>query len=280
MGVDLVLDVAEDKRKKGAKALAFPPHGRENQGFLFDHVGRLIPASQPSLCLDVSGGGTSVGTPLIFWSIKSDGLFSGNQRFTFDESGDGLLIPAHAPSLAVGIAPQLLAALQNLEISGGAESIESRSSSSSGFGSAAAGGLVRVSSSSNDRGTAGGGLNGGNQRRGVSDSSSKKSGSWLESGGLPDGGLPLELVHRSSSCALRWHFKAPPPRTEPSATATNTTTTTAACHAPPSSRPGLIRKMSSSTARMAAALLLPSVVGPSNNNNNNANRPVASPAER
>jgi len=86
-GLDLVLDVQGARRKRGAVAMTFPPHGEPNQLFTLDGAGRLSPMHAPQLCLDAKGGKLTEGAELIFWSWKGGG--SDNQAFAID--GDGFL---------------------------------------------------------------------------------------------------------------------------------------------------------------------------------------------
>ena len=66
----LVLDVAQNRSRRGGGAIIFKAHGGRNQCFSFDVHGRLFPYHARHLCLDVSGEGLEEGAELIFWNKK------------------------------------------------------------------------------------------------------------------------------------------------------------------------------------------------------------------
>ena len=95
---DFLLDVQGGSKLKGAKAIVYTAHGRDNQKFFFDAYGHLVPAHCTTLCMDVKGSKHKKGTPIIFWQKKDPA--DPNQRFELTE--DGYLCSALGLDLVVG----------------------------------------------------------------------------------------------------------------------------------------------------------------------------------
>jgi len=164
---------------------------------------------KPLLCLDAYGGGTSEGTPLIFWSIKLGG--GSNQQFSLVEEsssvgggggggGGLLLIPAHAPSLAVG-APQLVESVRMRTRAAAAVALRRASSQQQQPAC-----LPLRTEESSDRDS---------EDLGVVIDDAAAAAEGEDDVSLFSGGVPLELVARSSPAALRWGWCAPQPNTTP-----------------------------------------------------------------